>query len=292
MDVAIHLGAHCTDADRLMKSLLRNREALDTMGVAVPGPSRYRDVLREVMNKLRGEVASHDTRDVVLETVLESDEPRRLVLSNPNFISMVSKAAEGARLYPKMQKAKWLRNVFPESPAEFFLAIRNPAAFVPALFAAGKASPEGFAAYLAGLQPEQLRWSETVEALRRTCPDCRVTVWCHEDSPLIWNDLLHALAGLDDAVALSGGYDMLRPIMSAEGMRRLRAYTAAHPPATPAVRRRVIAAFLDKFALEDEIEESFDLPGWTGDLITRLTEGYERDIDRVAVLGGVRLLMP
>ncbi len=41
MQIALHIGAHCTDEDRLLKCLLMNKEILSDVGTAVPGPGRY-----------------------------------------------------------------------------------------------------------------------------------------------------------------------------------------------------------------------------------------------------------
>ena len=38
MEIAYHIGANCTDGERLLKSLLRNVDRLAGRGVAVPGP--------------------------------------------------------------------------------------------------------------------------------------------------------------------------------------------------------------------------------------------------------------
>jgi len=290
MDVAIHLGAHCTDGERLLRSLLRNRGPLADLGVSVPGPGRYRDILRDVMTKLRGAVASAETRDVVLETVLERDEPERLILSNSSFISMPSASIAGDRLYPKAYKAAWLRNVFPDCPVALFLSVRNPASFVPALFGLSGAAPDGFADFIATTDPMALRWSRTVADIRAACPDCPLTVWCHEDSPLLWGEIMRTVAGVPEEAGMHGGFDMVREIISPEGLKKLRIYTKAHPPANDVIRRRVLGAFLDKFALEEEIEDVLDLPGWTHDLVHRMTQSYERDLDVIAAIPGVRLL--
>lgn len=290
MDVAIHLGAHCTDGERLLRSLLRNRGPLDEVGVSVPGPGRYREVLRDVMLKLRGQKASADTRDVVLETVLERDEPERLILSNPSFISMPSASLEGNLLYPKAYKAAWLRNVFPDSPVALFLAVRNPASFVPALFGLIGEPPTSFATFLGSADPLGMLWSRTVTEIRAACPDCPLTVWCHEDSPLLWGEIMRAVAGVPEEAGMHGGFDMVREIITPEGLKKLRLYTKAHPPANDVIRRRVVGAFLDKFALDDEIEDEFDLPGWTPGLVHRMTQIYERDLNVIAAIPGVRLL--
>ncbi|WP_108482024.1 hypothetical protein [Oceaniglobus ichthyenteri] len=292
MDVAFHLGAHCTDSERLLRSLLRNREPLSDLGVSVPGPGRYRDVLRDVMTKLRGDVASQDTRDVVLETVLERDEPDRLILSNPNFISRPVMSLQGDQLYPKAFKVAWLRNIFPDSPVALYLAVRNPATFVPALLGLLKDDNADRAALLSGLNPLALRWSRTVADIQAACPDCPITVWCHEDSPLLWGEIMRTLAGVGEDAGLYGGFDLVREIIQPEGLKKLRAYTKAHPPANDGIRRKIVGAFLDKFAIEDEIDDVLDVPGWTPDLVSQMTEAYEHDLDVIEAMPGVRLLIP
>ena len=57
-------------------------------------------------------------------------------------------------------------------------------------------------------------------------------------------------------------------------------------------RRRVIAAFWDKFVLEDEIEEELDMPGWTEALVDELTELYDEDMSVIQRLPGVTLIEP
>ena len=55
-------------------------------------------------------------------------------------------------------------------------------------------------------------------------------------------------------------------------------------------RRRVCAAFLDKYARDDAVEEELDLPGWTEELVEELTEDYDDDIARIQHMPGVNLI--
>jgi hypothetical protein len=57
-------------------------------------------------------------------------------------------------------------------------------------------------------------------------------------------------------------------------------------------KRRVIAAFLDKFALDDEIEEELNAPGWTEADIDTMTDLYEEDMHHVARMPGVTFIAP
>ena len=78
MHVSFHIGAHVTDEDQLVKSLLKNKGRLADEGIVVPGPGRYRRVLADVQGRLRGGKASLETQDVVLETIMDVDEADRL----------------------------------------------------------------------------------------------------------------------------------------------------------------------------------------------------------------------
>jgi hypothetical protein len=80
--------------------------------------------------------------------------------------------------------------------------------------------------------------------------------------------------------------------MSREGMARLRAYMKEKPPANEITRRRVVLAFLDKFALREEIEQEISLPGWSDALVEELTQIYDEDMDMLARIPGVTFLAP
>ncbi len=80
--------------------------------------------------------------------------------------------------------------------------------------------------------------------------------------------------------------------MSKEGMQRFAAYLKSHPDMTEIQKRRVISAFLDKFALEEEIEVELDLAGWTKDLMDDMTDVYDEDMLEVQRIPGITLIAP
>jgi hypothetical protein len=73
-------------------------------------------------------------------------------------------------------------------------------------------------------------------------------------------------------------------------MQRLRAYLHEHREMSEEQKHRVIGAFLDKYAIEDAIEEEVDLPGWTDMLIEQLSVQYDADLDQIAAIPGVTIL--
>ena len=86
MQIACHIGPHCTDDDTLLRSLLKNKEALVQQGVAVPGPGRYRRIVRETLQSMHRNPLAEDARDVMLDAILQEDEVERLVVSNTTNI--------------------------------------------------------------------------------------------------------------------------------------------------------------------------------------------------------------
>ena len=291
MQVVFHIGAHCTDEDRLLKCLLKNKARLREEGIAVPGPSRFRGVIRESLHSLKGRPAPADMQEVMLDALIDDDEAGRIVLSRQGFLAAPEKAIEMNMFYAEAgEKTAALANLFPQAECEFFLGLRNPATFVPALFQ--RSEDKDFARFVTGLDPHLLRWSEMVGRIRSAVPRAGLTVWCNEDTPLLWPELLRELSGHDPFTELDGTYDFLASIMTKPGMKRMRSYLETHPPQTEIQRRRIVAAFLDKFAIEDEVEMELDLPGWTAELVDSLTEAYEEDMFAIEQMPGVHFITP
>ncbi|ASM71826.1 MULTISPECIES: hypothetical protein [Roseobacteraceae] len=291
MQIVLHTGAHFTEEERLVKCLLRNKEDFASKGVAVPGPSRYRKLLRDTFGAMQNTAPAPGARDVLLDAILDAEDADRVILSHAHIFGAPRASVRDGRLYPNApERMAQMSQLFPNDQIEMFTALRNPAAFLPAVF---KASPhETVDEFLGGVDPVDVRWSDMLEEVRAAAPKVNITVWCNEDTPLIWAEIIREMAGLEHNEKIVGGFDVLGDIMSPEGMQRFRAYLKSHPVMTEMQKRRVIAAFLDKYALEDEIEEELDMPGWTDDLVDEMTEIYDEDMLRVQRLPGVTLIAP
>ena len=66
----------------------------------VPGPNRYRNLLRDTAIQLKGQPASMDTQALVLDQIMDEDRADRLILSWENFLSFAPWAVDQGRLYP------------------------------------------------------------------------------------------------------------------------------------------------------------------------------------------------
>ncbi|WP_281967177.1 hypothetical protein [Roseovarius nanhaiticus] len=291
MQLVLHAGAHITDEDRLLKCLTANQEVLTERGTQVPYPKDYRRLLRDVLHAgAQGNLAP-DTREVLMDALGFDTPPERLILSNPGFFGTPKMAASGGDFYTSAAgRTQIFREIFAGDEIEMFFAICNPATFLPAIMAQTKF--DTLDAYLGGTDPREMRWSGMIQRVRAAIPDIPITVWCNEDTPLIWGQILREMAGVEPGVPLNGEHALLREIMSPAGMTRFESYLEQHPGMTEMQKRRVISAFLDKFAQEDAIEEELDLPGWTDELVDELSDLYDDDVYEIGRLPGITLITP
>ncbi len=291
MQLVLHTGAHYTEEERLLKSLLANKPQLSQDGTIVPGPSTYRGLFRDTLNAMYKSSVSAGARDVLLDAVLDDSDAKRVILSDANFFRTPATAVIDGMLYPAAPvRMMRMAQLFPEDQIEIFMGIRNPATLLPILH--GVSADNSDAHFWGTRDPADIKWSETLALLRDSAPEIPVTVWCNEDAPLIWGKIMREMAGVPDAAKLEGEFDLLETIMTPEGMKRFRTYMASHPEISGTQVQHVIAAFLDKFAMEDAIEEELDMPGWTDDLVEEMTESYDQDVLRIQQIPGIRMIMP
>lgn len=293
MQIILHAGAHSTDEGRLLKTLFRNKAAFQERGIALPRPRHYRQLLSATVKALSKRPVGPDSRMAFLDAIMDQDsnEVDRLVLHSENFFCVPKIAFSKGRIYPMAgTRLGYLSNLFAEDELELFIGVRNPATHLPAMFAATPHTQ--FTEFLDGADPRDIYWSDLITSIRQEAPNVRVTVWCNEDTPLIWGELVREIAGLAANEPIEGAYDLLAEIMSAEGMARFESYLKSHPDMSEMQKRRVISVFLDKFALDDMVEEEVDLQGWTEPLIDQMTEQYDEDIFKISRIPGVELLSP
>ncbi|MDZ7710944.1 MAG: hypothetical protein U5K36_13555 [Roseovarius sp.] len=280
-----------TDEDRLIACLRNNAETLAPLGTHVPDPESYRRLLRDLMHTAQKTALPGDARDTVLTATGTGDGTARLVLGNHGFFGTPKMSVGGARFYPAAEtRLSHLDRIFAPDEIELFLGLRNPATLLPALVPDTPFST--VTELLRGDDPAHLRWSETIARIRATLPGIAITVWCNEDTPLIWSQILHEMAGVDDSVPLEGEYALLPEIMTRAGHQRFIDYMDSRPGLTEAQKARVVAAFLDKFADEAALEEELDVPDWDADMIATLSALYDEDVAEIAEIDGVRLILP
>ena len=291
MQIAFHIGANCTDEDRLLKSILKNANTLLQQGVAVPGPGKYRSLIRETIQALDGAAPQADTRNILIDAIVENDDVDRLVMSNDNFICIPNRIFDDGLFYGQAEaKVRALRRLFAGDDIELFIGIRNPATFLQETFKRSKST--SISTYLGLMHPEDISWADVIRRIRQGAPDCPLTVWCNEDTPLLWEQLIRRISDVTTDTDVIGGLDMLASIITDDGLRILMEQLRVTPPPTDAARHEMIAAIWEEHAIPDALEEVIELGDLDPALVGEMTESYEDDIAEIAEMDGVTLLMP
>ncbi len=291
MQVVLHAGAHLTDDEKLLTCLIKNHDLIAQNGTHIPDPKLYRNLLRDCINQMQKTTLDPAMHGRLIKAVLDEKNPERIILANPSFFGTPKMAVSGERFYGMaVSRMQHLQDLFSQSDVELFLAIRNPATFLPAILDTTQFNT--FSDLLRGADPANLRWAELVERLRNNFPNLAITIWCNEDTPMIWSQILREMAGLEETVTIEGEFALLPEIMTEEGTNRLLAYLEAHPNLNELQKRRVIALFLENFAESSAIEEELDYPGWTEEVINQLTEIYDEDLYQLQQIPGVNVIVP
>ena len=100
MQLILHTGAHYTEQERLIKTILRNTDMLTQRGVHVPGPGTYRALIRDTLNAMHRAPAGPDAREVLLDVILDDVTANRVILSDPNFFRTAGTAIQDGVIYP------------------------------------------------------------------------------------------------------------------------------------------------------------------------------------------------
>lgn len=291
MQLVFHVGVHGTDGDRMLKTLLNNRNWLLKNGTEVVTPNRHRGIIDEALAALEGGTASGEMEGIMLDAMLESDAPARVVMSTPTFMGAPGRACGREGLYPQMAaRVAALTRLFPSYETEFFLAIRNPATLLAEVlpqFAGG-----GYDELVQGCSPEDLRWRAPIRQLVQAAGGRRVVIWCHEDVPLIWPEVVRLVGGMPADVPLAGSLLYMHELLGDLGIARLREAMAGQDQLTVARRRQIYAEVLALHALPGMLDQVIELPGWTQEIVDEVTRAYRADVAEIAVLPGVEFILP
>ncbi|QAX30435.1 hypothetical protein [Leisingera sp. NJS204] len=287
--LAFHVGAPNTDNGQLTWSLRKDAQRLLAQGVMIRRPGTYMAALNQMLRKQNQDTVTDQERAALLDGMVKDQSVSRIILTNSGFLGVPGWMLNGGRLYRNAgSNAAALRTVFPGNPCEFFLGLRNPATLIGPVFKSQ--SNRTWEQFAAGTDFLNLRWSDVVADIQDSNPGCRITVWCNEETPVIWPNILGQVTGLGDGFRFDGELDITRGIISEAGYERLEAYLANRPGLSEDQRERVRALFLSYFHSEEAVEEEIDLPGWSQPLVDEMSESYQADAELIRRMTGVTFL--
>lgn len=275
-----------TDGDHLWRSLVQNADTLRAQGIELCENAINEPILSEALAALKGGTASAEMEEIILDALVEGDSTRRLVMSRPGFLGATGGAlsVEGMMSYAGAKMLN-LANTMPNVQAEFFMGLKNPVTLINQLVAR---NPEVNAPLAARHDPAGRRWVPTLRRAVQALRGRRLVVWCHEDMPLIYPEVLRRLAGVADDMPLKGTTRLLGTLLTEAGVKALRGNPI--PQADIDARRAAVEALLAEHARPDRLRVEIVVPGWTPGLVAEMTDAYYRDIAEIAALPGVEFI--
>lgn len=289
MEIALSIGANCTESDRLLKSLLKNAGPLRKSGTAIPGPGRYRQPLREALDAEAQGKGGPRSREVVLQAALDG-EAERLVMVMDNFMAIPRGLVQSGVFYPKLEnRLRGLGRIFRDDRVELFLAIRHPAAFLQEVASLAQAD---LSSVLGIARPDDLRWSDLVRRIRSSQPGMGLTVWCQEDAPLLWERILRGMTGAAAELPVKGRLDLLSGVLDPEGMKALEHAVAQMPAEAGVALHEAVADLWEVHAMDGAAREEITAPELPPEVVAALSRSYEADLAAIDAMEGVQLLLP
>ena len=187
-------------------------------------------------------------------------------------------------------KTAWLRQTFDDHDVEFFLGLKNPAVFLSDLLRTY--APMTLAEHLDGSNPGAMFWSDIVTMVRTANPETPITVWCNEDTPIIWPLVLAAVCGIEPDTPLDGSAKIALPLLNPEGQEALAKRLGTPITASMLETLAILDQHMSLYVDEDAISEEIDIPDWTEAHVDAMTQAYEEDIERIAHIPGITLIRP
>jgi len=283
----LQIGTRFDGGSPLIWSMLAD-DTLETRNVVVPRPKHYRDLLAKCAAGFDGTPASPDAVNTMLG--LDQQDPAcdlRLVLRITDLMEPPPHfCPAGDWFYELGPRAAGYAGVLAPAPVTFAISLREPAAMLAQAWASGRypgievIAPDPFA----------LHWASVLRALRQHCPEVPIIAWTAEEAPMVWNRVIKAAAQSGTEFSDDARLHVARVLMNEEGGARLADYLESHPDMPDALRARVVAIYLKRFARDDEVLSEDVIPGWGPDVQARMDAHYAADLDAVAQIDGVTLI--
>ncbi|NOC94284.1 hypothetical protein GS610_20380 [Ruegeria sp. HKCCD6228] len=289
MQVAIHAGVAFSDEGLVMSSLGANRSVLAKYRTAVLGPRRSRLFVKVMSDSILQGVSDADARNRLSELVAGNQNLDRVVVSSDKFFGPRRTALQDGQIYPFAgNRTAHTDTLLDGVQVQVFAGLVNPGVFIPKILAS--IHEDHRRDILASTDLSCLSWLGMIEDLRDLAPQVQLTLWEHENSPLIWGDIIRAIAGLPDEAVLHEEFAFLSSLLTEAGQRHVLDIVRKGDAIDHGRRREEMANILDEYARPEQIEEELDLPGWNSDIVEAFTELYEQDLATIRSMPDVHVL--
>ena len=245
------------------------------------------------MRQIEGAQFTDELRDMLYDSICGDQPPDTLamVLSVPMlFAPPAQTVAQGVFFPQAVEKLRSAVEVFKNDHIKLFFAIRNPATYLAALMKT--CDSNNLSAVTGGSAPETLRWSELFLRLQAHFMDMEITVWCYEDSPFVWQDVIRAVGQVPPNIAIKDTYRLYLHLLSDVGQARFVAYMNKNTNLSAEKKREVMFAFAEKFGRPEIMDQDVSITGLAQEEVDFLTDLYEDDLAKITEIPNVRLIFP
>lgn len=188
LSISLHIGAHRTASTHFQQLVECNSAALEQSGIMAHTPSSLRGEGKPLWDKLTSkQIASQEEQESLIKQLSKSYS--QLVLSEENTLGSMFSSSGGmtSSLYPNghVKVAIFLKNT-PNCSTTTYIAIRNPATYLPSVYAYGltRGRYMSFDGFMGKVSPFALKWSDLVSRVRQLRNTRNVVIWKHEDYTL------------------------------------------------------------------------------------------------------------
>lgn len=293
MRITLHIGAHHTRTPRLVGAMKSSERAFKRLNIATPSPTHYRPIITTELARLDGLPPIVEEEDAVLAQILgEHVEAENLIMINEDWAGERNTMFKGGQLYTGIGTSVLrVAELFSQHDLHISMAIRNPAFLINAALTA-PSTPASLNWFLKSNNPMELSWVAPVEQVQKAVPNAQITMWCEEDTPLIWPRVIRKLANVSDDTPVRGALAAVMDSLKPEGVTRFRTFLRNHTLTSSLQYERAVLAFLDKYADESVMTASCNVPGWTAETVHDLSLNYEDDIAALAAKDNVNFILP
>ena len=283
MKITIHIGPKCTGAESVLTHLKGNADLLKEHGIYLRLEKAHLTHLSEAMRDNRSAEEFFDMIDV-------PDTAKTLVLWNETQIGTPDRPF-GKRFWYGRARARMapLHEFFTGVDLSTAFAMRNPASFIPAMYAEllQNRMLMSFEDFVGQTPLDQLLWSELIERLQLHDGYKPIITWRYEDYDYLWRDVVQAICGLENAQILDGMVAPLPPTPPLKALAHYYEKAQEIKASGEALTPEHWTSFLEEL---DALTMLPEAPNWSEQRTMDLSDIYDEDLYSVARMEAVHFI--